>query len=131
MVLGVASASEGTMVRQKTSVCRGDVVEVDLDPTKGREMAKTRPCLVVSNNTANRFSSLITVVVISSQAPSKQFPFMVEIPRSANMPKRSWANCAHIRTIDKGRLTTRYYTSLDKATMSEVDDALKTQLGLL
>ena len=129
MVMGVASPGEG-MAREKTSVCRGDVVEVNLDPTTGREIAKTRPCLVVSNNTANRYSAVINVVPITSREPSKNYPFIVEIPKSANMPKRSWADAAQIRTVDRSRLTRRYYTSLDKATMEKVDNALKEQLSL-
>ena len=129
MVMGVASPGEG-MARQKTSVCRGDVVEVDLEPTAGREMAKTRPCVVISNNTANRHSSMVTVVAITSQERSKNFPFMVEIPKSANMPKRSWVNAVHIRAVDRSRLTGRYYTSLDKGTMGKINDALKEQLSL-
>lgn len=130
MVLGVASASEGTMVREKTSLCRGDIVEVDLEPAEGSEMNKTRPCVVITNNTANRFSPVVTVVAITSQRPSKPYPFMVDVPQTAGMPKRSWINCAHVRSVDKSRITTRYYTSLDKATMDRVDQALKDQLDI-
>lgn len=128
--MGVASASEGTAVREKTTVCRGDVFEVDLEPSEGREMNKTRPCVVVSNNTANRHSEMVTVVAISSQEPKRPYPFMVEIPASANMPKRSWVNCVHIRGVDRRRLTGRYYTSLDKETMNRVNQALKDQLAI-
>ena len=46
------------------------------------------------------------------------------------MPKRSWVDAAHLRTVDRSRLTGRYYTSLDKATMEKVNDALKEQLSL-
>lgn len=127
--MGVASPGEG-MAREKTSVCRGDVLEVDLDPTTGRETSKTRPCLVVSNNIANRHSSVINVVPITSREPSKNYPFLVEFPKSANMPKRSWADVAQIRTVDRSRLTRRYFTSLDRSTMEKVDNALKEQLGL-
>ncbi len=130
MVMGVASASEGTMVREKTSLCRGDIVGVDLDPAEGSEMNKVRPCLVVSNNVGNRYSPVVTVVAITSQEPSKPYPFIVEVPDGANMPRKSWINCAHIRTVDKSRLTTRYFGSLDKATMGKVGEALKTQLDL-
>ena len=107
--MGVASP-DASGAREKTTVCRGDVVEVDLEPVTGREMAKTRPCLVVTNNTANRYSAVISV--------------------GANMPKRSWVDAAHLRTVDRSRLTGRYYTSLDKATMEKVNDALKEHLGL-
>jgi mRNA interferase MazF len=129
MISGV-SAPSATTGREKTTVARGDVLEVDLEPAEGSEMAKTRPCLVVSNNAANQSSPLITVVAITSQPPKKPYPFTVEVPNTANMPKKSWVNTAHIRTIDRQRLTGKYLTSLDRATMRKVDTALKKQLGI-
>lgn len=119
-----------TIGREKTTVARGDVLEVDLEPTQGGEMAKTRPCVVVSNNRANQSSPLIIVAAITSQEPKKPYPFLVKIPSSANMPKPSWINTAHIRTIARSRLTGRYFTSLDRETMRKVDAALKKQLGI-
>jgi mRNA interferase MazF len=113
----------------KTTVNRGDVWAVHLDPTRGREMRKTRPCLVVSNNTANKYSPLVTVVVITRTAPSIPYRFIVEIPKSANMPERSWIHCNQIRTVDKERFG-HYYTTLDAGTMREVGEALRVQLGL-
>jgi mRNA interferase MazF len=114
----------------KTTVNRGDVWAVDLDPAKGKEMKKRRPCLVVSNNTANKYSPLVTVVVISKATPSRPYPFIVEIPGSANMPERSWIHCNHIRTVDKEQRFGRYYTSLDADTMRKVDRALLVQLSI-
>ena len=114
----------------KSTVARGDVVEVDLNPVRGREMAKKRPCVVVTNNVANQVSPVVTVVAVSSEPPSKPFPFIVEIPPSANMPKRSWIDCGHIRTVDKSRLGQRYFTTLDQETMKKVNTALKTHLAL-
>ena len=93
-------------------------------------MNKTRPCLVVSNNTANKYSPLVTVVVVTKTAPSKPYPFMVEIPESAKMPERSWVHCGQIRTVDKERRFGRYYTSLDADTMRRVNQALRVQLAL-
>lgn len=122
--------SRGVTRREKTTFARGDIFEVDLEPTVGSEMAKSRPCLVVSNNVANRSSPLITVVALTSQAPKKNYPFIVEVPRSANMPEKSWINTAHIRTVDRDRLTGKYFTSLDKVTLGKVDAAIKKQLGL-
>ena len=113
----------------KSSVKRGDVWAVNLDPVRGTEMGKRRPCLIVSNNTANKHSPRVTVVAITTTSPPKPYPFMVEIPKSANMPERSWVHCAHIRSVDKGRLG-RYYTSLDADTMRKVDRAMRVQLAL-
>lgn len=114
----------------KIAVNRGDVWAVDLEPSVGSEMNKrNRPCLVVTNDTANRYARVITIVPLTTTAPSKPYPFIVEIPKSANMPADSWADCAHVRAIDKARLG-RYYTSLDSATMSRIDTALRVQLDL-
>lgn len=110
-------------------VNRGDVWAVDLEPARGSEMNKERPCLVVSNDIANRYSPLVTVVAVTSQAPKRTYPFMVEVPGSAKMPKKSWITCAHIRTVDKARLS-RFITKLDSPTIKKVDEALAEQLGM-
>ena len=113
----------------KTTVNRGDVWAVDLEPTTGSEMNKVRPCLVVTNDIANRYSRVIVVVALTTAAPRKPYPWMVEVPETANMPRQSWVHCAHIRAVDKARLG-RYYTSLDNDTMRKVDQALIEQLGI-
>src|SRR5918992_3330797 len=98
MILGVDSPNP-TTGREKTTIARGDIFEVDLEPAQGSEMAKTRPCLVISNNIANQSSPLIMVVPITSREPKKPYPFLVKIPKSANTPKPSWVSAAHIRTV--------------------------------
>ena len=113
----------------KTTVNRGDVWAVDLEPATGSEMNKVRPCLVVTNNIANRYSRVIVMVALTTAAPTDPYPWMVEVPETANMPRPSWVHCAHIRAVDKARLG-RYYTSLDTDTMRKVDEALMEQLGL-
>ena len=113
----------------KTTVNRGDVLAVDLEPAKGSEMNKTRPCLVVTNDLANKHSRVILVVALTTAEPNDPYPWMVEVPDTANMPRQSWVHCAHIRAIDKARLV-RYYTSLDSETMRRVDEALMEQLDL-
>jgi mRNA interferase MazF len=118
------------MPQGKTTFNRGDVWAVDLEPAKGSEPNKIRPCLVVSNNAANRKAPLLTVVAITSAPPASRYPFMVEIPETARMPKQSsWIHCGHIRVISKQRVG-RYYTSLDSATMRRVDEALMIHLGI-
>ena len=92
-------------------------------------MDKTRPCLVATNDTANRYAQIIIVAALTTTPPKKPYPFMVEVPDSAKMPEKSWIDCAHLRAVDKSRLG-RYYTSLDSVTMSGVDAALRVQLSL-
>lgn len=125
---GLVSESE-PICRNKSNIARADVWAVDLEPVKGREMGKKRPCVVITNNVANQYSSVVTVVAITSKAPKKAYPFMVRIPKTANMPKDSWVNCVYVRTVDKSRLK-QYITSLDLATMAQVSNALRDQLGM-
>jgi mRNA interferase MazF len=108
---------------------RGDVWTVDLELVRGSEMSKQRPCVVVSNDVANRYSPVVTVIAITSQIPKKPYPFMVEIPESAKMSKKSWVTCAHIRTVDKTRLS-RLINKLDSPTIEKVGEALLEQLGM-
>lgn len=111
------------------TVTRGDVWNVDLEPVQGSEMSKQRPCVVVSNDIANRYSPVVTVVAVTSRAPKKSYPFMVEIPESAKMPKKSWITCAHIRMVDKTRLS-QFITKLDSSTIEKVSEALAEQLDM-
>ena len=117
------------MVNNKSTLNRGDVWDVDLKPVRGSEMGKRRPCLVVTNNIANRYSPLVTVIPLTNTAPTKAYPFIVAVPRSANLPKQSWINCSHIRTVDKDRLG-KYLTGLDSDTMRKVNEAILVQLGI-
>jgi mRNA-degrading endonuclease toxin of MazEF toxin-antitoxin module len=64
------------------------------------------------------------VVVITTTEPSKAYRFMVEIPKSANMPERSWIHCGQIRTVDKEKRLGRYYTSLDVDTVRKVGESV-------
>ena len=46
-------------------VKRGDVVVANLDPTIGVEIKKTRPVIVLSNDSINQFSQLVVVVPLT------------------------------------------------------------------
>ena len=49
-----------------TTLTRGMVIQVNLDPTVGSETGKTRPCVVVTNNVFNERLSVIQVVAITT-----------------------------------------------------------------
>ena len=57
---------------------RGEVYWVNLDPTIGSEIQKTRPAVIVSNNIQNKVSSRVVVIPITSKA-DKLFPFEAKI----------------------------------------------------
>ena len=48
------------------TINRGEIHLASLDPTLGREIAKTRPVVIISNDINNRFSGTITVLPVTS-----------------------------------------------------------------
>ena len=86
------------MVRPK----RGEVHLVSLDPTRGSEIRKTRPCLVVSPDELN--SHLRTVIVAPMTTVGHDYPFRVPC-RFEN--KSGYVVLDQVRTVDRERLVRR------------------------
>ena len=85
---------------------RGSLVWVNLDPARGAEVPKTRPCIVVSRTEANDISSTVTVVPLSSvrgRAAERLIQPLLAAKETL-LPKDSRALCDQVRTIDKGRV---------------------------
>jgi mRNA interferase MazF len=77
---------------------RGEIYFAALDPTVGAEVQKTRPVVVVSNNAANRASSVVTVVPLTSNV-ARVFPFEVLLPAArTGLTKDSKAMAQQVRT---------------------------------
>jgi mRNA interferase MazF len=76
-----------------------EIVLVNLDPTIGSEMKKTRPCVVISPNEMNKF--LQTIVIAPLTSSSKSYPTRVEIIHSK---MKGWVVLYQIRTIDRIRI---------------------------
>lgn len=105
---------------------RGEVYWVNLDPTVGSEIKKTRPALVVSNDIGNRLSSRVTIAPITSNT-QKVFPFQVAIDLAG---KKGKVLLDQLRTVDKKRLGKKI-AECDFEIMDQVDDAIKTSLDLV
>lgn len=88
------------------------IVLVNLDPTVGSEIKKTRPCVVISPNEMNRY--LQTVIVAPMTSQSKRYPTRVEVNHD---DKDGWIVIDQIRTIDKIRII----KVLDKLSKKEVE----------
>jgi mRNA interferase MazF len=75
------------------------MVLVNLDPTVGSEIKKTRPCVVVSPDEMNKH--LQTVVVAPMTSQSKSYPTRVAVYHNE---KDGWIALDQIRTIDRIRV---------------------------
>lgn len=83
-------------------VRRFDVYLVNLDPTVGSEIKKTRPCLVVSPDEMNRF--IRTVIVAPMTTKGAQYPTRVPCKFQG---KQGQVVLDQLRTVDKTRLVKR------------------------
>ncbi|MGE5813378.1 MAG: type II toxin-antitoxin system PemK/MazF family toxin [Acidobacteriota bacterium] len=104
---------------------RGDVYWVNLDPVVGTEIRKTRPAVIVSNDSCNRYGTRVVVLPITSNVDSFYLgEVIVEVKG-----KRGRALGDQIRSIDKSRLKARA-GRLTAEEMSRVDEALAVTLDL-
>ncbi len=83
-------------------VKRFEVYLVNLDPTIGSEIKKTRPCLVVSPNEMNRH--IATVIVVPMTTKGRSYPTRVECEFEG---KTGQVVLDQLRTVDKRRLVKR------------------------
>jgi mRNA interferase MazF len=109
---------------------RGDIYFAALDPTQGADVQKTRPVVIVSNDMANRASSLVTVVTITSNI-DKIYPFEVALSAAqTGLSKDSKAMAQQIRTLDKARLGHQRRGVVATEPMAALDAAIRLHLSL-
>ena len=102
------------MSRKTTAPRRGEVHLVSLDPTRGSEIRKTRPCLVVSPDELNHH--LRTVIIAPMTSAGHPYPFRVPCKFDG---KNGFVVLDQLRTVDRERLARRVgklsSTALDRA----------------
>jgi mRNA interferase MazF len=110
---------------------RGDVIDVNLDPSLGREYMKTRPCLVVQSDLLNKYSQTTVVAPITGAENVKRVgPTFVPIRKGeAGLPKDSFVVCHQLRTVDESRFG-KLYGHAKPETMLKVVAAVKTVLEI-
>jgi mRNA interferase MazF len=116
-----------------TVLKRGMIIDVNLDPTKGSETGKVRPCVVVTNDIYNERVPVIQVVPITEWSAKKaRIKTNVEIYPSPDngLSKKSVADCLQTRPIDhRHRLVKiRGRLSIDK--VQEINQSLRVVFEL-
>jgi len=104
---------------------RGSVWWVEFDPAVGSEIHKTRPAVIVSNDTANKFLARVVVVLLTSNV-SRIYPgeAVVEVNNS-----KSKAMTDQIMSADKSRLKNKIAVLSDNDMIS-LETAMKLFLDL-
>ncbi len=104
---------------------RGEVWWVAFDPSIGGEIQKTRPAVIVSNDSANVSLNRVQVVAISSQV-DRVYAAEAIVTLNAQMRK---VMADQLTTVSKLRIGSKIGESSD-ADMAKVDRVIKFQLGL-
>jgi mRNA interferase MazF len=100
-----------------------EIVLVNLNPTKGAEISKVRPCLIVSPNAAN--AALSTLIIIPFTSTNKTYPTRI----STNHKGRPGALAFdQIKTIDKTRVVKKD-GELDKNLREAVNTMLRVMFS--
>ncbi len=107
------------------AVRRGEVWWVSLDPTRGSEIRKTRPAVVLTADGLNRVRRTVVVVPLST-GPAPRPPIVVATPSAG---AASVAVCDQVRAVDKSRLT-RQGGQLKAADLRAVEDGVRIVLEL-
>jgi mRNA interferase MazF len=85
------------------------IVLVNLDPTLGSEIQKTRPCVIVSPNEMN--DNLNTFVIAPMTSASRKYPTRVKVKHNN---QEGWVVIDQIRTIDKIRVVKKFGSLSEK-----------------
>lgn len=95
------------------------IVLVNLDPTIGSEIKKTRPCVIISPDEMNKYLRIIVVAPMTTT--SKKYPTRIEVKHDR---KIGWIVIDQIRTIDKQRII-KVLGRLSKPEVKEVKSVIK------
>ena len=106
-----------------------DIYWVDLNPTKGAETRKKRPCVIVQSTLINKGSR--TIIIAPLLPDHKNWPFVVNITptKTNNLDKDRNLNLKQIRAVDVSRISNKYGV-LEEEYKFQINHALELILGV-
>ena len=107
------------MVRQ------GDIIKINLNPTKGHEEAGYRPVLVISRNFFHRVTGNLALVCPISNTKST---FPLHIPLEENCQTTGSVLCQHMRTLD---VNERNYNYVESVSQEYLEKIIKTSSSII
>ena len=103
----------------------GDIIWLDFDPQVGREQAKRRPALVITEQSYNRASGLVVVCPLTSRR--KPYPFAL----ATTVGKVEGAVLVdHLKSMDWAARKAAFHSKADSPLLAKVRAYLGVLLGI-
>jgi mRNA interferase MazF len=111
---------------------QGEIWTVNLDPTIGAEIKKTRPALLLNANALGRLPLRVIVPITDWKERYTEYPWMVRVdPEKTNgLSKTSAIDCFQIRSVSIQRLVKKL-GRIDFAGLLKAQEALAQVVGLM
>jgi mRNA interferase MazF len=110
---------------------QGEVWQINLDPTIGAEIQKTRPCVIVSDDALGKLPLKVIVPITDWKDNFEKAVWMVKlIPGNDNgLEKVSCADCFQVRSVSQSRLL-RKLGSISKSEQIHIQNSLALVLSI-
>mgnify|MGYP003404882829 CR=1 FL=1 len=110
---------------------QADIWLIDLDPTKGAEIQKKRPAIIINDNALGKLPLKIIVPITDWKERYSIAPWMVKLtPTTSNgLKKDSSADCFQIRSLSQERLIKKI-GHIDEKTFENIQVAIKKILSI-
>lgn len=110
---------------------QGEIWLIDLDPTKGAEIQKKRPAIIVNDDRLGKLPLRVVVPITDWKDRYNIAPWMVKIEPTINngLSKTSSADCFQIRSLSQERLIKKL-GNIDDNTLNEIKEAIRKVLDL-
>ena len=107
---------------------RGDIYLADLGPGRGSKQGGIRPVINYQNNTANLYSTIITMVPVTSKLKKLNLPCHVFLGRESGLTEDSMALVEQMDPVNKCDIL-GYIGKLSRKTMKKIDQAAEEHHG--
>lgn len=116
-------------MRKDNMVFRGSIYMCDLGVGKGSEQSGTRPCLIIQNDTGNKFSKTTIVLALTKQDKCLPTHYPLKKENYAFLNYDSVSLAEQIRTVDKCRIR-EFIGRISKEDMEKIEEKIRISLDL-
>ncbi len=107
---------------------RGNIYLANLNPSRGAEVGKIRPILIVQSNTINKTHDTVIVLPLTTRLIDNS-SLHFRINKQDDLFKDSDVLCLHLRTLDIRKIISNRLTELSRYEMQQIEEKLEWILG--